>query len=399
MPADPQRDGHRIAAIASILVPMLILTGGLVLSDHVSFNRWDNAEAYVAQLWHTHQRILDADLPYWNQHQDMGRPVLARSTHGVFYPGYTISVWVADVAGLGQTGNLAVITLLHAGFAGLAVFCFAHELGARPVFALMASIGVVLSGNIQYVGSVWVFVLPYMGWSVWSLWGLRRLIDMDRPAAGFVGASLSLAVLFHMGHVEWAFKCWLMSAFFAIGYGLVRKNLHRRVGYLVALAVAAALLAMPTLLPVMELAEQSRRNKPFSAEVFSAGGVSPESLIGLLLPVLGGNDGFFVRETVLCSLYFGAWVLPAILLWMFYRRTPSKSVGPAIALLTAMGIVIIWLSTGEDGLLHPLTRWIPVWSRFRWPFKIYERAIPLLVIAGALSIELMAARKFSAFLS
>ena len=393
-----------IAALASIVIPAAILIGGFTLNDRISVNNWDNLESYVPNLWFTHQHVLAGEIPYWNQHQDLGRPEMAQGWLGVFYPLYTFSVWLADVSGLGQQWMLAIIVVLHSGIAGLGLHCVARDFGVQPVFALIASLGAVLGGNMIYVGSIWCFVVPYLGWYTWSIWGLKRLIDMRTPVVGFIVATVAMAMMFHLGHSEWAFRSWVALGLFSLGYALVKRCLIIRAGWLVAVAIIAMLLTMPTVFPLLEHLGHTERNTALSFKGFSASALIPEALIGLLLPVYEGHDGFFRYEKHLCTLYQGAWLAPALIAALVFSvrscLNGTDSIGEiennnrrkCLFLLTALGVLFVWLSLGPHGGLHSLTYGIPVWSRFRWPFKIFDRAIPFLAIAGAIALEMLSRR-------
>jgi hypothetical protein len=79
------------------------------------------------------------------------------------------------------------------------------------------------------------------------------------------------------------------------------------------------------------------------------------------------------------------------------RRIPAGSSTGAnsrhrrpLALMTGLALLIVVLSLGGHTPLYGWTFGIPLWSSFRWPFRLFLNAVPLLVTAGALALEILA---------
>jgi len=392
---------------------MLLIAGALALDRDTSFNQWDNFEQLLPNIWMSQQRLLQGEFPHWNQFQGMGQVVHGIGAYGVLYPGYTLGALLVHLLGMGPHALFSVITILHAGLAGIFLYLLARELGARPTFALVASIGLVMSGHVLYLTTVAICDMPYLAWTAAALWGLKRLVDRPNSIAAFVLATLSLALLCHLGLTDRTVYSWIAAGGFALGWAALRRCFVRRLPILAAVAIAAALLAMPTVFPTASLLDDTPRSRPLSRQEFSSRGVKPAGLIGMVLPVYRGADGFIERRLT-CTLYAGAWVVPALLLGLgaiatrrWKRGEADTDVGPerrreaelvqAILLLSTLGALLLWLSLGAHGGLHPLTYDIPIWSRFRWPFKLYLRAILFLAIAAALCMELLARSRFSPY--
>ncbi len=304
-----------------------------------------------------------------------------------------------------------MITILHAGLAGIFAYLLARELGARPTFALIASLGLVMSGHALSLTTVWIFVMPYLAWTAAALWALKRLVDRPTSVSAFAVAAASLALLLHLGITDRAVYSWVAAGFFALGWSVFRRCFVHRLPILATVAITAALLSMPTVLPTMDLVGDTRRAERLTSYEFSSRGVTPSGLIGMILPVYGVGDGYY-EEQLSYTTFAGAWLLPSLLLGFAAISTPQrndKRKGNGIAgaaclemtrtqaifLLFALGVLFLWLSLGSHGGLHPLTHGIPIWSRFRWPFKFFLRAMLLLGVAAALCMEVLARRGFS----
>jgi len=405
----PSRTGNAGAFASAVLLPVALLSLALRLDPDVRFAQWDNFEFFLPGIWFAHQQLLGGAFPHWNPHQFMGEPMHAYAQFGVLYAPYTLCVWLIDRLGAPPEQLMSLITLLHAGMAGGVFYLLARELGARPLFSLVSAISTVLSGFALYLSSVGLYTMPYLAWFGLALWAFRRLVDGETPVLSFALSACSLAAFVHIGHPQYTLYGGIVVGVFAGLYALLKRRFRQRAGLLLAAALVGSLLAMPTVLPMWDRLGDTPRAEPIPRKIFGGRGVTPLALEGLLLPVYRGDDGFLDHER-LCIPYVGAWVLPGLLCGvalMIRRgraaRTPLRTTAwpradadrlRVILLLTGLSSGILWLSLGEHGHLYVLTYGIPLWSRFRWPFKLYQWAFPLLPLGAALSLEWLAQQPF-----
>jgi hypothetical protein len=99
-------------------------------------------------------------------------------------------------------------------------------------------------------------------------------------------------------------------------------------------------------------------------------------------------------HTALLNTFTGAWIVPALLLGIgvtLHCRRRADSLRLRVFWVTLIvAALFVWLSLGPKAGLFSLLHQAPVWSRFRDAYKYFERAVPLLVVAGALGLELAA---------
>jgi hypothetical protein len=378
---------------------VLLITLGLVARPGVDFAQWDNLEVVLPMILLAHRRILHGELPLWNPYQNLGEPLHAMGIGGVLYPPYTACTWFVDAFHLDPRALASVIVALHAGFAGLGLFCLCRSFGVRASFALVAAVSGALSGFALMVSSVWLFVMPTLAWSAWALWAAKELVDGRRPARAAIVGAVSLAMPFAVGHAQLAVDLWLVTAAFALGLALLRRNLVARARWLLATGAAAALMAAPCVLPTLALLPDTERAIARSAEQFGKRGVDPRALIGLVLPVYGGGDGFLETAST-AGLHAGSWLLPALLAtggaMVLRRRRDRRKPSDDDArrrewtLNVVLAGIVILLSLGNHTPVYGWTHAIPIWSSFRWPFKLFLAAVPLLLAAGAMALETLA---------
>jgi hypothetical protein len=385
---------------------VFVLLASAALLGQVNFSRWDNMETFLPAIWYAHTELLHGRFPFWNPLQNLGEPLHAFGIAGTLYPPYTAAVAVTTVMGWPQAYALDLIAIAHAAFGAIGISKLLSELGVRPAIAFSAAVSAMLSGYALILGSVWVHVLPNLAWSVWAMWGLQRVIlragdrgsriedrgsrtaDRGPLRAGIVMAMVALTAVFLTGHVQMAANVWLAVWLWAIAFAVSLRTFRKTLATLALIGVASALLAVPTLLPTALTFPEAHRSM---GSLESGPGFPFGSLIGMLLPVIAGSDGA-TETNVLVSTFIGAWIVPALLLGagvIAYRRNDTEpSITRAFVVSIAVAVIFVWLNFGPRGWLYSALHSLPVWSRFRIPFKYFERAVPLFAIAAALGLEL-----------
>ena len=377
-----------IAAGATTFL-LLVLAAAL---GHLNFARWDNTETFLPAIWYAHSELLSGRFPLWNPYQNLGEPIFAHGIAAVLYPPYTLAVAITKLVGWPQAAFLDVSAILHAAFGAIAMTKLTTEFGVRRSIAFMAGVGVMLSGFTMIVGSMWVHVLPNVAWSIWAMVGLRRVIMQEHVRSGIVIATLSLGIVFYTGHAQSGLNVWLGVWLWAVAFAASQRVVRARFITCLLIGVAAALIALPNLLPSLLILPESER---LIAKMPVSWGFRPRAvLFGMLIPLSAGSDAALVHN-VQATTFAGAWVLPGILLgalaaWAL-RRTEVALVRLFIATM-CVALFFVWLNWGNPYGLYTALHSLPVFNKFRMAFKYWERALPLLVLAGAIGLELTARR-------
>jgi hypothetical protein len=360
-----------------------------MLLGQVNFCRWDNMEVFLPAIWYSHSELLHGRFAFWNPFQNLGEPMHAFGNGGALYPPYTIAVLITRLLNLQEAYALDLIAVLHASFGAIGVSKLLSELKVRPALAFAAGVSAMLTGYAFIVGAAWVHVLPNIAWSIWAMWGLWRVIVGGAGTrVGAVMAIVSLTAVSYTGHAQMAANVWLAVVLWALGVALSLGVLRQRLFVFFCIALSAGLLAAPVVLPTALVLPESDR----WWSVVSAGPAFPvKSMIGLLLPVIAGSDAS-VSHHVLLTTFAGAWLLPALLLGIgvvLTRRMQADQTLLRVFIVTAVSaLIFLWLSLGPRAGLYSALHALPVFSHMRIPFKYFERAGPLLVLAAALGIEL-----------
>jgi hypothetical protein len=377
----------RLAIWGAGLTAFLLLSGAAVLG-HLNFTRWDAMEAFLPTIWYAHSEILAGRFPLWNPLQNLGEPLHALGLSGALYPPFTLAVALTKIANWEPARALDVIAIMHATFGAIGVAWLLLEVRVRPALAFVAGVSAMLSGFALIAGSMWVHVLPNLAWSVWALLGFRRVIFAEHGRSGVVIATVSLGAVFLTGHVQMAANVWLAVGLWAVGFAVVMGRLRAVVAPFALIIVAALLIVVAVVLPTALILDDTHR---MAGAVTPGNSFRPYAMLGLIVPTIRTTDGALVHNALLTT-FLGAWVLPAMLLGigvLLHRRAGADAVQVrAFVVTSVIAVVCIWLNFGPSGGLYSLLHSLPIWSQFRVPYKYFERAVPLLAIAGALGLEL-----------
>jgi hypothetical protein len=183
---------------------------------------------------------------------------------------------------------MGLSALLHFLLAALLTFGFCREIQLSPAAAMYAALAFALGGFM--IGMVPLPTLVNcIAWLPGGLWGVERIVRGKR-LQGVVMLAVCVGMAFLAGHLQIALYVWLATAAYALvrWAGAVRRCERPGLEYLLAGAALGVLLALPQLLPSLELAEHSPRgHAEATAEGFRLGaswGLEPIELIRLLWP-------------------------------------------------------------------------------------------------------------------
>lgn len=379
-------DGTGDSGWAAGITTFAILSLGVALG-YVNFVRWDNMETFLPAIWYAHGELLHGRLPLWNPLQNLGEPLHALGISGMLYLPYTLTVAVTKLLHWPAATALDLIAIAHATFGAIGLVRLLSDLRVRRSLAFAAAVSAMLSGFALVMGAIWVHVLPNLAWSVWAMWGLRRIIAGEGGRSAVVMATVALGAVFHTGHAQSGANVWLAvwswAFLMAIGTGALRQRLTA----LLLVGCGAVLLALPALIPTAMILPEADR---WSRNTTPGANFSVQALLGLLTPVLRKSDGARVHS-VLVLPFIGAWIVPGLLLGLGAarkRRALADQQLRVFLITSAVGLAFVWLSLGHDAGLSALLHKAPLWQRFRDPYKYFERAVPLLVVAAALGLEL-----------
>lgn len=384
------------------LTLLLIELLGALGSAAYSYDHWDNFEFYTPMIAAAHRQLLGGELPLWNPHQHLGESFLANPQMGTFYPPYTLAYAAVSALGLHWKWLCGLIFLPHLWLGAAGGFALLRYLGVRRSLCFIAALGLCSAGYLRTGAAFWIFYAPTFGWLPWTLLGAAGLLDGSRRLRDGALLVAGLTAQAYVGHPQILVYVWLAVGLFCGGQLLLgqlesRQRL-RAAGALGLHAACALLLSLLTMWPLFVHSRNTLRKAPMSFEDFIRISVSPQGVLGMLLPGYGIRDGFIVRESVSYMLHQAAWVLPGLLIggWLWLRierrRQPvvERLLARRAAVLALAGGVLMVFAMGRYLKVYGWTYGIPVWSSFRYPHKFLCVALPCLGLAAAIGLELLA---------
>ena len=265
---------NRYAPLFILIALTLIGYAHLAFTDRI-LARGDTL-GYFYPYWTLRSEAFRAgQLPLWTPDLFMGVPLLANSQIGTFYPpNWIVTPFDAPLA-------IKISLLMHVAWAGIGAYALARRaLQLDRAAALTAGVVFMLGGftgaHVEQINQ-----LQGISWMPW----LFLLLDAAITPGGLLrrrtirmtillGAAIALQ--FFTGHTQTVF---ISGAGLAI-YGLTRRGV-RGLFPLMAAGVLALLLALPQLIPTLELTSLSNRSGGLNRDEATAFSFSPLDVMRL----------------------------------------------------------------------------------------------------------------------
>ena len=326
---------------------------------------------YFYPYWDLRNAALRAgELPLWTSDIFMGAPLLANPQLGTYYPlNWLTAPFRAPLA-------IKISILIHSALAGAGMlFLYRQVIGKAMLPALVAALTYSFSGHVgahveqinQFQGLAWLPLLLAL---------YHRALTSQSRRRDALLLAMALALQISCGHTQTVFISGIGLGIYGLGHCLTAGRTRREsAGAILLLALAAllaALLALPQLLPSLELAILSNRGEGFGfvdATAFSL----PPSLLGRAL--LPSYEGQLFGEY---NAYLGIVGL-GLALWGMLKGARPKWTWIGIA---AIGLA---LALGRNNPMYLLLAELPGFNLFRVPARflaLYSLAMALLAGLG-----------------
>jgi uncharacterized membrane protein YhaH (DUF805 family) len=314
-------------------------------------------------------------VPLWNPHEFAfagGTPLLADSQSAPLYPPNLI-FWLTPRGAFWYAFGLSAAVHLLIAAAGM-YRLLRGPVGLRRASSLLGTAAFALSGPVV----TWLALPTFLAVSCWVPWLLllvRRAHDSAGTRAGRLAAAGAGAVAGTMllaGHLQMAFYGLLAASLYALFLGLTRlragtvRPARWATGFAAAGALAIA-LALPQLLPAVELSGSSHRQVTRSAEAYRAYvglALPPRNVVTLLAPDFFGqpNAGSYWNDSDRGGNNYAEWaayvgVVPLLLAVLAvalpWRGADAARVPPDRAFFALLAAVALLLAMGTPLNLLP----------------------------------------------
>ena len=384
-----------------VLVVLLLWPFRTIVRGQAVFFYGDTATHYVPQKARVQGLIEQGQAPLWNPWLELGEPLAANPSLGVFYPP---EVLLLQLFPAGRAVSLDL--LAHLLLLGTGVWLWAQALfrGRAPATALLTGLAAGWSGvalsyttNPQY--------LYTLAWLPWVLLLARRV---GRGAG--IGAGIALgwagALAFYAGDPQGA-AIQALLALLVIVACFRRASWRSVVGAMAAAALSGLTAAAVLAWPALELLMQSRRGSGLALAEAADWSFHWWRWITLILPEFFGMPGpdnsFWGHPLIIganntrfwffgISMGLAVWIGVFLLLAPRSRHrlhstpTPNGS-SRLVAALSTAALLLAWTALGSNGRLFPLLHaHLPGLAAFRYPEKYLAPALTLVPLLAAIGL-------------
>ena len=340
---------------------------------------------YFLPVWiEATSQVRAGVLPVWNPSWSCGAPLLGGLAHSALYPPVVALSWLPPTLGLG------LCVALHSPFAALGFACFLRSRGIGARGALVGGAVLGFSGFTLSLSTICPAALYVLSWTGWLLLLLERLLARPGPgraaALALAGCMVPLA-----GEPQYALHLLLLLG----GWVLLRPPVGPRargLAWALAAGLVAALLAGVVLVAGLEAMRWGERQSTLGYDYATTWPLLPAQLATLVAPfAYGSNLHDFPNPTsvltsegypYLNTVYVGALPLLAAACapWLVRRRLT------VFFLLAALGFGLTALGSGF-GAHRLLYDWLPIYDRFRFPYKAWQGATVGLAGLAAVGVD------------
>jgi hypothetical protein len=368
----------RFIPLLALLFLCLLVFEKLAFSDMI-LARGDTYH-YFYPYWNTRNEAFRAgELPLWTPDIFMGAPLLADPQIGTFYPpNWLMTPFTAP-------DGIRYSILLHVFWAAMGTFFLFRRVISSAIMPAITAAAIFGLGGYMGAHVEQINQLQGLAWLPWLIYLLHRLLEGERRVFWLLLLAMAWALQIFSGHTQTTFLSGIALGLYGISFQKPHaqppSTLERgakQIGLnLVLLAIAAfiaVLLAIPQLLPTLELIGMSNRGTGLNANEATAFSLPPWYLGRALLPSYDGQlFGEFINYIGVIGLLLAAYGVMSSLkdkrLWLW------------------MGLAILGLFFAF-GRANPIYVWLaelPFFNFFRVPARwmaLYALAMAMLAGYG-----------------
>jgi hypothetical protein len=328
----------------------------------------DNATWFLGAYVHDFRILTETDrLAEVNFFQYGGEPFLQQGQTAVLYPPVYVAVALAKLLCGDARWTVEWLAAGHLLAAIAGFYIWLRRGGVTPTLAALGGLAWALDPFVLLVGASWITVIYLACYLPWLFWAFDRvLLRPSHRSAFFLGAILAL--FFLQGYVQWVAYAIFFLSFYAL-FRLLEKSDRQRLSIFYYLAIAAFLFLIftaPLLVPMFHATELSAaRAQPLSLAQALGYCVEPGDLLRAQIGLYRHGWIFGASTAILfCpALLF----LPATIVRFFRGNSALRQ---KLFQLLVLACLALLFSTRW----HVFLSLLPLFDKFRWPFKVFVYA-------------------------
>lgn len=378
----------RFALRASVVYAALAALLFRAITDETFFG--GDVYKYFLPVWiETTSQLQQGIVPAWNPAWSCGAPLLGGLLPSALYPPVIACAWFPPSFGF------ALCIAAHPPFAALGLALFLRRQGVGTLGAIVGGAAFGFGGFALSLSSISPSALYVVSWSGWLLFLLDRLqATPSGPRAAALGVAGGMVVL--AGEPQYAIHLALLLVGWLVLGSQPGARLRTLLWVLVS-GVIAVLIACAVLLPALEVMSCGERSLALPYDYASSWPLLPKRLLTLIAPDLFGSNlhhypnpaAVLTRDgyPFLPSIYMGA--IPLLAVFASPWANPSKARPSRLRLFLAiMSAAWLLVALGKGfGLHYLLYETVPIYDRFRFPYKAWPGAALGLAGLSALGLD------------
>lgn len=383
-------DVHR--GVIPILLVILVIAffAPVVLLGRVFYLKDAQLVVYPTRML-LRERLLSLDLPEWLPQLDMGMPFLANPSNGVLYPLNALLL-------LPSPWCVGVFVVFHSVVAIVGAWFLLRFLRLGSLASSVGAVAFALGGYMVSLTSISNYMMS-LAWLPCVTWLVLR-----SQRSGRFGDAACAGLLWSLQILSGEPQGVLLTGWFVVAsiIGTRTRSIgwSRTLGLLAVTVLIAALVALPQIVPALELIPRSRRASGIGLVEASHWSLHPLRLLELLVPSLFGNPtnfeeylGFFMndedspmhRDPWMVSPYVGSTALMFALGGLASPQNRHKRWVWGLGLLLLLSLL---LALGRHlPFFAVYFQHVPAARLFRYPAKIFGLSAAILPVLAAVGFE------------
>jgi hypothetical protein len=383
---------------------IIVLTMTIIELKHpYYFLQDDNRDYYLPVYVANLRAFIHGEIPLFNFHQYCGTPLLSSTQSAPFYPLNYVALIISKVILGTFFGAIDIVAFFHLVIAGISFFYFMRSFGLHERSCFWGALAWAFCGFVVSVGDSWI---PAVGYGAYlpltSLLAIRLLRHLTVRNLLLLALARSLlfllgwqqyfvySVTFEIAHIILLFV--FAGGLFPGRYALLPKKEIRHLspriakfcGYYLLQYVCSFFIVLPVLLPGLHHIGLSNRQGSLIWEEYSSLSYNIHDWIsGLINPFSSlihdynwTNQNFISHIGYLAIIFLLAGILSF--------KNKKYNIVLVYVLLGAAALLF-----ASNSFITRLFYLVPIYNRFRWPFKVAFFTSFSLVVAATFGFDIV----------
>ena len=385
---------YRYPIVLSIIIMSTMM---IVEMKHPYYFLQDDNRDYFLPIYVANLRaVIHGEIPLFNFHQFCGTPLLSSTQTAPFYPlNYGAIVLSKCILG-NYFGAIDIIALFHLIIAGISFYYFMRYFGLHEHSCFWGALTWTFCGFVVSVGDSWIPIIGYAAYLPWiSLLTIRFLKKVT--VRKFILLVIVESLLFFLGWPQY----FIYSVTFEIVHIIlilfftsrlftkinvlessndifnISPRIRKFLQYYFLQYICLIFIVLPVLLPGLHQISISNRNNSIAWETYISLSYNMKDWIyGLINPFSSTSHNYTWTNQNYIS-HIGYVTIVFLLIGVLYVRNKRYNL-----ILVYFILGLLTLLFANNSIITKLFYLVPIYNKFRWPFKAaFFTSYSLIIVA------------------